>query len=234
MFCYSFIVIFVLSILSVIDGEETEIARERMKIIVPAKTESCYFITLQQNNKLSIRFLVISYKDGKQQDITFRVKDAVSNRMVNYQSRKGQGNFTDYEAKNSGDMELCFNNRGSLMDAKTVIWEYDVNGEDDFIIAETEQDQTNATLTEYLEKAEKVRRSVIKVRGNMARSKHTQWWLTQKYPKDEARLVSISSMIDKWSMAHVILVIVVTIAQVTMLKRFFNLTPTTVTLKNRA
>ena len=66
------------------------------------------------------------------------------------------------------------------MDAKTVIWEYDVNGEDDFIINETEQDLTNATLTEYLEKAEKVRRSVIKVRGNMARSKHTQWWLTQK------------------------------------------------------
>jgi len=205
-----------------------------MKIIVAAKTESCYFISVQQNNKLSIRFLVISYKDGKQQEITFRVKDAVSNRMVNYQSRKSMGNFSDYEAKNTGDIELCFNNRGSLLDSRTVIWEYDLLGEEDFIIKEGEQDEVNATLTEYLEKAEKVRRSVIKVRGNMARSKHTQWWLNQKYPKDEARLVSISSMIDKWSMAHMMLVIIVTIAQVTMLKRFFNLTPTTVTLKTRA
>ena len=77
---------------------------------------------------------------------------------------------------------------------------------------------SNETLAEYLAEAEIVRRSVIKVRSLMARGKHTQWWLGQKvsvsilaqkdiqslfqYPKDTARLESIMSMIDKWSMAH--------------------------------
>ena len=83
----------------------------------------------------------------------------------------------------------------------------------------------------------------------MARGKHTQWWLGQKvavsilaqkdiqslfqYPKDTARLESIMSMIDKWSMAHSFLVVVVAITQVTLLKRFFNITPTSTQLKMR-
>ena len=71
-------------------GEETEIARERFKIILPSKTESCYFLPLKQSDKLSVRFLVISYKDGKQQDVTFRIKDPTSSRMVSYQARRGQ------------------------------------------------------------------------------------------------------------------------------------------------
>ena len=75
---------------NLINGEETEIARERFKIILPSKTESCYFLTLKQSDKLSVRFLVISYKDGRQQDVTFRIKDPSSSRMVNYQARRGQ------------------------------------------------------------------------------------------------------------------------------------------------
>ena len=83
----------------------------------------------------------------------------------------------------------------------------------------------------------------------MARGKHTQWWLGEKvlvsilaqkdiqslfqYPKDTARLESIMSMIDKWSMAHSFLVVVVAITQVTLLKRFFNITPTSTQLKMR-
>ena len=72
------------------NGEETEIARERMKIMVPAKTESCFFIPeLKENNVVSIRFLVVTYKDGKQQEITFRLKDPKTTRLLNYQARKG-------------------------------------------------------------------------------------------------------------------------------------------------
>ena len=41
------------------------------------------------------------------------------------------------------------------------------------------------------------------------------------------------SMIDKWSMAHSFLVVVVAITQVTLLKRFFNITPTSTQLKMR-
>ena len=233
-----------------VNGEESEIARDRMKIMVPAKTESCFFIAqLKESNVVSIRFLVVSYKDGKQQDITFRLKDPKTTRLLNYQARKGHGNFSNFEVKTDGELELCFNNRHSMLDSKTLIWEYDVVGEENFVMEDNQAGSSNETLAEYLAEAEIVRRSVIKVRSLMARGKHTQWWLGQKvlvsilaqkdiqslfqYPKDTARLESIMSMIDKWSMAHSFLVVVVAITQVTLLKRFFNITPTSTQLKMR-
>ena len=111
------------------------------------------------------------------------MKDPATHRMVNYQARKSHGNFSSYEVKSAGDLEVCLNNRHSVVDSKTVVWEYDVTGRlasDHFIAGEGEGDSVNATLKEYLDQAEVVRRSVIKVRGKMARSKHTQWWLNQK------------------------------------------------------
>ena len=165
-------------LIACINAEQSELARERLKILVPSKTESCFFIAnLKEANVLSVRFLVITYKNGKPQDITFRMKDPNTYRMINYQARKNSGNLSNYEVTEPGELEVCFNNRHSLMDAKTVVWEYDVSGEDSIDISEY---QSNATLTEYLEMAESVRRSVIKVRGKVARSKHTQWWLNQK------------------------------------------------------
>ena len=52
-------------------------------------------------------------------------------------------------------------------------------------------------------------------------------------PKDTERLESIISMIDKWSMAHSTLLVVVAFVQVYFLKSFFKETPTTVKLKMR-
>ena len=105
-----------------------------------------------------------------------------------------KGNLTSYFVNNAGDFELCFNNRHSMLDSKTVIWEYDVVGEEDEDndVNSEGYENVNATMEEYLEQAEKVRRSVIKVRGNMARSKHTQWWLNQKVkcvPKNSSSLL---------------------------------------------
>ena len=90
----------------------------------------------------------------------------------------------------------------------------------------------------------------MKVRTNLARSKHSQWWLGNKVtiaaqaqlfftsvclqiPKDMARLESIISMIDTWSMAYSCLVVVVGVVQLFVLKRFFKETPTTSKLRMR-
>ena len=62
--------------ISVTEDETAEIARERMKIIIAPKSESCFFIPkLLESNVLNVRWIVISFKDGKQQDVTFRMKD---------------------------------------------------------------------------------------------------------------------------------------------------------------
>ena len=89
----------------------------------------------------------------------------------------------------------------------------------------------------------------MKVRGNVAKSRHAQWWLGNKVrivliwpvlyyiifqtPKDTERLESIISMIDTWSMAYSCMLLVVGILQLSILKRFFVVTPITTQFKIR-
>ena len=169
--------------------------------------------------------------------------------MISYQARKGYGNVSSHEVKKAGDLQLCFNNRHSMLESKKVVWEYEVTGEERQVVEGEMAGGTNETQ-EYLEQAESVRRAVIKVRGKVARTKHTQWWLGLKVtlscslliiiteisfqtPKDTERLESIISMIDKWSMAHSSLLVVVAFVQIYFLKSFFTETPTSVKLKMR-
>ena len=96
--------------------------------------------------------------------------------MISYQARKGHGNVTGHEVKNPGDLEFCFNNRHSLVDSKKLVWEFRVLGEERVLEVEEGTNQTS----EYLEQADRVRKAVISVRGKVARSKHSQWWLGLK------------------------------------------------------
>ena len=62
-------------LLNTLTCDRTELDQARHKIIVPAKTESCYFISnLREADLVTINYLVISFSNGKQQDITFRMK----------------------------------------------------------------------------------------------------------------------------------------------------------------
>ena len=70
-------------------------------------------------------------------------------------------------------------------------------------------------------------KSIRKVRSALARSRHTAWWVGSKMSKDIERLVTITSMIDKWSMAYGMLVCVVGMVQVMVLRQLFNVKPGT-------
>ena len=57
--------------------------------------------------------------------------------------------------------------------------------------------------------------------------------LNIQIPKDTARLESIVQMIDTWSIAHSILLVIVSFTQVYFLKKFFEESPTTTKLNAR-
>merc|ERR1712154_7104 len=77
--------------------------QERHKLMIAPKTESCFFLAnLQEGYKLSVSYLVISSKNGKQQDITIRLRDP-KKMLVTYQGRRSTGNYSDYVVKTEGD-----------------------------------------------------------------------------------------------------------------------------------
>ncbi len=60
-----------------------------------------------------------------------------------------------------GDYELCFNNRFSMMEAKRVFWQYEVEGA--FDVEAQKEREVNATLDYFLEASNFMEGSVRKV-----------------------------------------------------------------------
>ena len=115
--------------ISVCSQSDENSFQERHKLIISPKTESCFFLpNLQEGYQLSISYLVVSSKNGKQQDITMRLRDP-KRMLVTYQGRRSTGNYSDYTVKAAGDFELCFNNRHSHTDSKKVVWQFDIEGD---------------------------------------------------------------------------------------------------------
>ena len=68
-----------------------------------------------------------------------------------------------------------------MFESKKVMFELDVDG-DELVPGSKDNflQEVNATLDEYLEKAEQTEKSVRKVRGFLARARHQQWWTTTR------------------------------------------------------
>ena len=110
-------------------GTEDRVYQERYKMVIGPKSESCIFIEqLEVDWTLSLSYVVTSSKNGAQLDITLRLRDP-DKRMVTYQGRRKQGNYSDYKVKTAGDFEVCWNNRHSMIDSKRLVWEYDIQVE---------------------------------------------------------------------------------------------------------
>ena len=112
-------IVFILFLSSLVAGQTDEtFFQERHKMIISPKSESCFFLAnMQEGYQMSISYQVVSSKNGKQQDITMRLRDP-RNLLVTYQGRKMSGNYSDYTVKIAGDFELSFNNRNAMVDTK--------------------------------------------------------------------------------------------------------------------
>ena len=134
----------------------------------------------------------------------------------------------------AGDYEMCFINRYSVLESKKIMWELDVTGEEEELETEASpQLSVNQTLEEYSQQARELRIGIVKVRTRLSKARSSQWWLSSKTPKDTERLEAINQMIDSWSVAYSILVILVSIIQTIFVRRLFNIRPTTSNMKMR-
>merc|ERR1711892_1020433 len=195
--------------------------QERQKMIILPKTESCFFLeNMQEGYELNIRYLVMSSKNGKQLDITMRLRDNTG-RMITYQGQKTHGTF-NLTVKGAGDYEVCFNNRHSMVDSKKLVWEFDILGDEEVVQSPEEVVLAlNQTMEEYMFQADQTPKDTARLESIVSKGKNFQWWLGMKTPKDTARLESIVSMIDTWSMAYSCLVVIVGFVQLFVLKKFF-------------
>lgn len=161
-----------------------------------------------------------------------RLKDP-KNKMVTFQARKREGHFTNYEILVEGDYELCFNNKYSMYENKKMMWEVDIEGDENENVNEILNNAINSTMEEFNEESKEVQSAITKVRYAIARSRHQQYWIKSKNLKDSERMETLKGMVDTWSMLCSSFVCIVMIVQVFTLRSFFNVKPPTSQLKMR-
>ena len=209
--------------------------KERYTIHVEPRSQSCFFIEdLQVDYVLSLQYTVLSTKSGNQMDISFQLKDA-SGKMVVFQVRKKKDSVLNHTVTAAGDYEVCFINRYSLMESKKIMWELDIVGDEQDMEMNNENIQlaVNQTLEEYTEQARVIRVGIVRIRTKVSKARSQQWWLASKTPKDTERLVSIIQMIDTWSVAYSVMIIIVGLIQTRMVRGLFNIRPPTSNMKMR-
>jgi len=213
-----------------------ETYQERYTIHVEPRTQSCFFIEdLQVDYVLSLQYTVLSTKSGNQMDISFQLKDATG-KMVVFQVRKKKDGVLNHTLTTAGDYEVCFINRYSLMESKKIMWELDIVGDEQDMETNNENNiqlAVNQTLEEYTEQARIIRVGIVRIRTKVSKARSQQWWLASKTPKDTERLVSIIQMIDTWSVAYSVAIVLVGLIQTRMVRSLFNVRPPTSNMKMR-
>ena len=168
-------------------------------------------------------------------DISFQLKDATG-KMVVFQVRKKKDGVLNHTVTTAGDYEVCFINRYSLMESKKIMWELDIVGDEQDMETNNENNiqlEVNQTLEEYTEQARIIRVGIVRIRTKVSKARSQQWWLASKTPKDTERLVSIIQMIDTWSVAYSVAIVLVGLIQTRMVRSLFNVRPPTSNMKMR-
>jgi len=214
------------------DSGETSFQR-RYVISVANKQEDCYYISdVKTNQVINFHFVVVNAgRSGQQLDISAKIK-APSGRLVQYMNRRVEDSLLGYNTNEEGDYEICFNNRFSMLESKRVFWQFEVEGQ--FDEKAFEKKLVNATLDYMKETAGSVETVMRKVRSQIARARHQQWWLSTMSQKHLSRLEAVQGMIDRWSFGHLFTVVAVGCIQVIMLRRLFNVKPSSHKLSARA
>ena len=108
---------------------------------------------MQESYVINIRYLVMSSKNGKQLDITMRLRDNTRS-VIRHQGWTTHGTYNN-TVKAAGDYEVCFNNCHSMMDSKKLVWEFVILGDEDVVQSPEEVVLAiNETMEEYLFQAD--------------------------------------------------------------------------------
>ncbi|XP_059088361.1 transmembrane emp24 domain-containing protein B-like isoform X1 [Tigriopus californicus] len=211
------------SVETVFDPNDDQQGYQRRYIIeVLSKKEECFFIeNVQENQIFNFHFMVTNTdSSGNPLDISTKIRAGPKGKVVNFQSRRNEGKLIGHPIVESGDYEICFNNRFSMMESKRIFWQFEVEGQVDEL--KELHKAVDESLTEYQESAKMTKRKISLVRGKVSRIRHSQWRHESLMKKDMNRAEAMALMIGRWSIAQAIVVVFIGLGQVYFLRRLFN------------
>lgn len=190
-----------------------------MTISVGPGVEECFYEPLKSGQTLEIDYQVIDGGQGEL-DISFHLT-APGGRVIIMDYKKPDKNHR-YEVEEDGDYRICFDNRFSSFNSKTVFFEIMIDSDedekepwDDLSEEQNQEEQYELTIQVIEEAVKKVKTHLMKVR-------HMQETARAYGARDFNVIEEYYKRVNYWSMLQIIVMLVVGIVQVIMVKSLFD------------
>ncbi|XP_022819184.1 transmembrane emp24 domain-containing protein 5-like [Spodoptera litura] len=208
--------IFLATIFSVVFAYEKD-----MTIIVQPGKIDCFFHKVVTDEIIDIEYQVIDSTHGDL-DISFQMSDP-GGRMIVADYKKPE-NSHRHTATQDGDYRFCFDNSFSTFSKKTVFFDMLIEGEDpeerDYD-DDKEMELGNAAET-YMMRVRDISESVTRVKDKVSTARRLQELHSAHEARDRNLAEDMCSRVLKWSIGHVVLMLLVGITQVIFVKSLFE------------
>lgn len=185
---------------------------------IPAKTEECFYEPVQKGAVIDLEYQVIDGGHGDL-DITFHFVDPTG-RILHADYKKSENNHR-VEAALEGDYKICFDNRFSSYNSKTVFFELLIDSDDS-------EDETNERIEGIIPEevysltVEEIKDGVNKVRSNLARARILQEMIKSSEARDRNIGEENYFKVNTFSWIQIIVMLLVGFVQVIMVRSLFD------------
>jgi len=213
---------------------EARSKHRQMTVEVAAGSEDCFFLPeVKAGQSIELEFQVTSSSSATgKNDITARIFSPPPTLSVLYESElQNDGSFNG-EAEENGDYKVCFDNRVSTFSDKIVWFEVNVEDPDDDYTDDDDYfdpedwdkmvDNNEDTQSLFEIKVEDIKTAIHDVRMKVGKMRHFQFMKGGSMSKDTHQVESNLSRLNFWSLAHLLLMLIVGVSQVYMVRQLFD------------
>ncbi|KAG6463195.1 hypothetical protein O3G_MSEX013732 [Manduca sexta] len=208
--------LFLTTIFSVVFAYEKD-----MTFTVQAGKMDCFYQKVLPNEVIDIEYQVIDASHGEL-DISFQLADPVGRVIV--ADYKKPENSHQHTAALNGDYRFCFDNSFSTFSQKTVFFDLLIDTEeveDKDYDEDKELELGNAAET-YMMRVRDISESVNRVRDNVSAAKRLQELHSAHEARDRNLAEDMCDRVMTWSLAHMVVMMIVGIIQVLFVKSLFQ------------
>ncbi|XP_030036550.2 transmembrane emp24 domain-containing protein 5 [Manduca sexta] len=208
--------LFLTTIFSVVFAYEKD-----MTFTVQAGKMDCFYQKVLPNEVIDIEYQVIDASHGEL-DISFQLADPVGRVIV--ADYKKPENSHQHTAALNGDYRFCFDNSFSTFSQKTVFFDLLIDTEeveDKDYDEDKELELGNAAET-YMMRVRDISESVNRVRDNVSAAKRLQELHSAHEARDRNLAEDMCDRVMTWSLAHMVVMMIVGVIQVLFVKSLFQ------------
>ncbi|KAH8391946.1 hypothetical protein KR215_010516, partial [Drosophila sulfurigaster] len=200
-------------------GGQAEISRHRLTIFAEAGRMECYHQAVAATEHIMLEYQVI-YGGQGEAHINCNLMDPLR-RLLITDHKQGQGKY-QLVANETGIYKLCFDNTISSFNQKIVVFNLEI------LAANHEELERQKTIKEmntdyqFDRTYSHIDDYVTKITVNLMRSRQSQDYIRTLEAKDRKVAESNFTLVNNWSAAQFIAMIIVGMLQVFMLRSIFN------------